>query len=169
MNENKVVEITKNIYIISEDSVYDVIDRLKHTQNIDQTLAYVYVKAFYMHCVQKYYSIKNNQEDFNQIYNEYKNNLKEYYKNNNSGISEDLLNDILQMFDKSYEFLETLQFKDINDSYAFRHHTIDCMELLRRMLENKSKSQIREDIFDNSIRILKEKAEEILDYIRKIG
>jgi hypothetical protein len=61
-----------------------------------------------------------------------------------------------------------LQFKNINDSYELRHHIIACMELLRKILENKSKSQIRVDIFDNSIGKIKDEADEILDYIRKV-
>ena len=169
MNENKVKEIAKHVYQLSEDNVYEVIDKLKNNQNIDQTMTYIYIKAFYIHCIQKYYAIKNNQEDFNKIYNEYKKNLLNYYIENNNGISGEFLEDISQVFDKSYEFLETLQFKNINDSYAFRHHTINCMELLRRILEGKSKSQIREDVFDNSINSLKEKAEEIIEYVRKEG
>lgn len=169
MNDEKIEEIAKNVYYLSEDNVYDVIERLKNNENIDQTLTYVYIKAMYMHCIQKYYAIKNNQDEFNRIYNAYKNILKEYYIANNSGISQELLDDILQIFDKSYEFLETLQFKNINDSYEFRHHIIACMELLRHILEGKSKSQIRVDIFDNFITRLKETAEEILDCVRKYG
>ena len=168
MNEEKAIEVAKKIYELSEENIYDVIDKLKNNQNIDQTLTYVYIKALYMHCIQKYYSIKNNQEDFDAIYNAYKEILKNYYITNNTGITEELMEGIMQMFDNSYQFLETLQFKNINDSYEFRHHIIACMELLRHILEGKSKTQIRVDIFDNSITSLKDKADEILEYIRKI-
>lgn len=167
MNENKAERIAKDIYYLSEERIYDVIEKLKNNQNIDQTITYVYIKALYMHLIQKYYAIKNNQEDFMQIYEKYKRNLKDYYVTNNSNISNELLDDIMQIFDNSYQFLETLQFKNINDSYELRHHIIACMELLRKILENKSKSQIRVDIFDNSIGKIKDEADEILDYIRK--
>ncbi len=168
MNDSKIEEIAKKLYNLSEENIYDVIEKLKNNQNIDQTITYVYIKALYMHLVQKYYAIKNNQEDFQKIYDQYKKDLKEYYIENNANISNELLDDIMQIFDNSYQFLETLQFKNINDSYELRHHIIACMELLRKILENKSKSQIRVDIFDNSIGKIKDEADEILDYIRKV-
>lgn len=169
MNENKAKRIAKDIYYLSEDMIYDVIDRVRGNKNIDETLTYIYIKALFMHCIQKYYAIKNNQEDFNQIYEAYKNNLKEYYVINNAGIQEEMLADINQMFENSYQFMETTSFKNINDSYEFRHHIIDCMELLRKILEKKSKDIIRVDLFDNDIRKIKDKADEIIDYVMKEG
>ena len=66
------------------------------------------------------------------------------------------------------EMLETMNFKEINDSYEFRHYTILCFDLLRKILENKSKHGIRQDLFDNSISKLKEKADEIKDFTGKM-
>lgn len=161
-------EYSKNIYELSEDLIYEILDRLGSNQNIDKVLTYVFIKAFYMHSVRLYLSSRCRLDLFDEVYSEYKNDLSEYYKLNNKGISEELLNDILESFDKMVEMMETMNFKEINDSYEYRHYIILCFELLRKILENKSKSPIRLDLFDNHISKLKEKAEEILDFTARI-
>lgn len=161
-------EYSKNIYELSEDLIYEILDRLGSNQNIDKVLTYVFIKAFYMHSVRLYLSSRCRLDLFDEVYFEYKNDLSEYYKVNNKGISEELLNDILESFDKMVEMMETMNFKEINDSYEYRHYIILCFELLRKILENKSKSPIRLDLFDNHISKLKEKAEEILDFTARI-
>lgn len=161
-------EYSKNIYELSEDLIYEILDRLGSNQNIDKVLTYVFIKAFYMHSVRLYLSSRCRLDLFDEVYFEYKNDLSEYYKVNNKGISEELLNDILESFDKMVEMMETMNFKEINDSYEYRHYIILCFELLRKILENKSKSPIRLNLFDNHISKLKEKAEEILDFTARI-
>ena len=161
-------EYSKNIYELSEDLIYEILDRFGSNQNIDKVLTYVFIKAFYIHSIRLYLSSRCRVDLFDEVYFEYKNNISEYYKINNKGISEELLNDILESFDKMVEMMETMNFKEINDSYEFRHYIILCFDLLRKILENKSKSPIRIDLFDNHISKLKEKAEEIIDFTAKI-
>ena len=161
-------EYSKNIYELSEDLIYEILDRFGSNQNIDKVLTYVFIKAFYIHSIRLYLSSRCRLDLFDEVYFEYKNNISEYYKVNNKGISEELLNDILESFDKMVEMMETMNFKEINDSYEFRHYIILCFDLLRKILENKSKSPIRIDLFDNHISKLKEKAEEILDFTARI-
>ncbi len=161
-------EYSKNIYELSEDLIYEILDRFGSNQNIDKVLTYVFIKAFYMHSVRLYLSSRCRLDLFDEVYLEYKNNVSEYYKVNNKGISEELLGDILESFDKMVEMMETMNFKEINDSYEYRHYIILCFDLLRKILENKSKSPIRVDLFDNHISKLKEKAEEILDFTARI-
>ena len=163
-----VKEYSKNIYELSEDLIYEILDRFGSNQNIDKVLTYVFIKAFYIHSIRLYLSSRCRLDLFDEIYLEYKNNVAEYYKVNNKGISEELLNDILESFDKMVEMMETMNFKEINDSYEYRHYIILCFDLLRKILENKSKSPIRVDLFDNHISKLKEKAEEIIDFTAKI-
>ena len=43
--------------------------------------------------------------------------LSIYYKSNNSQISQELLNEILDAFDKSFAIIESLEFNRIEDSY----------------------------------------------------
>ena len=161
-------EYSKNIYDLSEDLIYEILERFESTQTIDRTLTYVFVKVYYIHVIRLHLSIKNRMDIFDDIYMEYKNNILEYYKINNENISDELLGDISKTSDTMLEMLETMNFKEINDSYEFRHYTILCFDLLRKILENKSKSSIRGDLFDNYISKLKEKADEIGIYTAKI-
>lgn len=163
-----VKEYSKNIYDLSEDLIYEILDRFGSNQNIDKVLTYVFIKAFYMHSIRLYLSSRCRLDLFNEVYAEYKNNVSEYYRINNKNISEELLNDILESFDKMVEMMETMNFKEINDSYEYRHYIILCFDLLRKILENKSKSPIRDDLFDNHISKLKTKAEEMIDYTAKM-
>ena len=66
----------------------------------------------------------------------------------------------------------SIQFNDITSDYEFRHHIVDEFELLKIILENKSKAQIRGDMFENYISKFKREAEmifEIFDNSRIIG
>ncbi len=155
------------IFNLSEDMIYSIIDKFNNNQNVDKSLTYVYIKAFYLHNVKR--DLENNKkiENFDEIYSEYKNEISKYYKTNNLGISEELINDILEAFDKSFEIIDSIGFKDLDESYEFRHYIVVTFELLRKILEKKSNSEIRVDIFENSISSLKDTAEKIIDYSRK--
>lgn len=161
-------EFSKKIYDMSEEVCYEIIDKYNANQDVDKTITYNFIKTYYIHVIRLYLSSRCRIDIFDDIYIEYRNNLLEYYKINNSKISEDLLNDISKSSDTMLEMLETMNFKEINDSYEFRHYTILCFDLLRKILENKSKHGIRQDLFDNSISKLKEKADEIKDFTGKM-
>ena len=77
-------EYSKNIYELSEDLIYEILDRLGSNQNIDKVLTYVFIKAFYMHSVRLYLSSRCRLDLFDEVYFEYKNDLSEYYKVNNN-------------------------------------------------------------------------------------
>lgn len=161
-------EYSQNIYALSEDLIYEILDRFESNQNVDKTLTYVFSKIFYIHSIRLYLSSRCRIDLFDDIYMEYRNNILEYYKINNKEIGEDLLNYISKTADTMLEMLESMDFKEINDSYEFRHYIILCFDLLRKILENKSKHPIRVDLFDNFISKIKEKAEEMIDYTSKI-
>ena len=160
-------EISNNIFEISEETIYNIIEKFNNNQSIDKTLTYVYVKAFYIHIIRIYLSNKNNIEKFEDIFNEYRNKISTYYKSNNSQISDELLGDILNAFDTSFNIIESLDYKNLADSYELRHHVISALELLRHILEKKSQTNIRTDIFENNITEIRNQAEKILDYVEK--
>lgn len=160
-------EISNNIFEISEETIYNIIEKFNNNQSIDKTLTYVYVKAFYIHVIRIYLTNKNNIEKFEEIFNEYRNKISTYYKSNNSEISEELLNDILNAFDTSFNIIESLNYKNLSDSYELRHHVISAFDLLRHILEKKSQTNIRTDIFENNITEIRDQAEKILEYIEK--
>jgi len=164
---NDIKKFAHEIFNLSEDTIYTIINKFNNNQNVDKSLTYVYIKAFYLHNIKRDLENKNKLENFDKIYSEYKSEISKYYKTNNSGISEELINDILEAFDKSFEIIESIGFKDLDESYEFRHYIVIVFELLRKILEKKSKEEIRVDIFESSISSLKDTAEKIIDYSRE--
>ena len=160
-------EIAKQIYNLSENDIYLIIEKFDENQQIDKSLTYIYIKAFYIHCVKIYLQSNKKENYFKSIFEEYKKQLIEYYKMNNNQIPLELIGDIKDAFDKSFEIIESLEFTDIYDGYEYRHHIISIFELLRKILEKKSKNQIREDIFENHITSFRNKSEEIMEYLDK--
>lgn len=165
MNNVTVLELSNNVFEMSENTIYNVIEKFDQKQSIDKTLTYVYIKAFYIHIVRIYLNNKNNIDIFENILDEYRNKLVEYYKCNNEKISNELLEDILNAFNASFNITESIDYKNLNDGYELRHHVIDSFELLRIILEKKSKTNIRVDIFENNISEIRNQTEEILDYV----
>ena len=160
MENMDIEEIAKFIYEVSEENVYKILEKFDSNPNIDKSLTYIFVKAFYIHVFRL--KVKNNNQDFfEKIYTQYRTNLENYYKINNLQITNELLSQILEVFDNSYKLIESLGFNNIDDSYEFRHHTIQTFELLRKILEKKSKAEIRIDIFENCIQHLGNDADKI--------
>ena len=157
--------IAKDIFYLNEDGVYKIIEEFNN-QVVDKSLVYCFVKAFFVHTV-KVYLEKNNVKKFNfdDIYLEYKDNLKIYYKTNNPDIQDDLLDQVMNFFDNSFGLIDSVELQDIYDSYEFRHYTINVFELLRIILEKKSREVIRENIFDKYIKNIIEEKENLLDYL----
>lgn len=162
--ENK--ELAQNLYDSSEDSIYQMLGKFKNNQQVDKSLVYCFTKAFYIHCIKLYIKKKKFQLDFNMLYLDYKENLKKYYQINNPNIEDELLDQILNFFDNSFGLIATVEIFDIGDSYEFRHYTINVFELLRMILEKKSKATIPENIFDSDIRKIIEESEKILNEIK---
>ena len=158
-------DFSSDLFELSEDNIYNILEEFDAKQNIDKTLTYVFIKAFYIHVAKIILEKEKISLNFDEVYSKYRMDLNIYYKSNNSQISQELLNEILDAFDKSFAIIESLNFYNIEDSYEFRHHIIDSFELLRKILEKKSKCTIRTDIFDKYITNFLEQSEKIRDYI----
>ena len=158
-------QIARDLFNLTEDTIYLTLQKFQKNQIVDKSFVYCFTKAFYIHTVKLY---NNTKLDFSKIYFEYKEYLKQYYKTNNPTIENELLDQILNFFDNSFSLIDTVEISNMEDSYEFRHYTINIFELLRIILENKSKATIRENIFDNDIRMIIEETDRILDYIKKI-
>ena len=167
MNVSLEKEISKTIFEMSEQTIYQMMENLKQNNAVDQSLVYCFMKAFYLHTAKLYLESQKAKVDFHEMYKRYQEYLKNYYKINNPDLEEDLLNHILQFFAHSFALLETLGFTQIQDSYEFRHYIIKALELLRMILENKSKSPIRENIFENYTRIMVEQCDNLFAYLDK--
>ena len=152
-------QISNEIFELSEQNIYSMLDILNNNPSIDKTLVYCFIKAFYIHSLELILQSHNYNLEFDNIYLEYKENLKSYYKTNNPTISDEMLDDILNFFDNSYGLISSVDIKDIEDSYEYRHYVINVFELLRMILEKKSKSFIRENIFENYTKTIIETTE----------
>ena len=133
MSNISLSEISNNIFEMSEETIYNIIEKFNSNQSIDKTLTYVYVKAFYIHVIRIYLTNKNNIEKFEKIFYEYRNKISTYYKSNNSEISEELLKDILNAFDTSFNIIESLDYKNLSDSYepvSYTHLTLPTILLV---------------------------------------
>lgn len=150
-------QIAKTIYELSESNIYQILEKFEENKGIDKSLVYCFVKAFYLHSAKLY--IQN--KDFDKIYSTYKEILKTYFQTNNPTIEAQLLDQVLNFFDNSYSLINTAEFDKVNDSYEFRHYTINMFELLKMILEKKSNSRINENIFDDYIKIILQEIEEI--------
>lgn len=160
--------IAKEIFELSENNIYIIIEQFESNQVVDKSLVYCFIKAFYIHTVKRYLNQNTSKLNFDTLYTAYKQYLKLYYKTNNPNIEDDLLDQILNFFDNSFSLIDTVTLNELDDSYEFRHYTINVFELLRMILEKNSKSVIRENIFDNHIRKVIEETEEILKYIHNL-
>ncbi len=167
MKEIDIDNFSSDIFDMTEDTIYEVLDRFKEFQNIDQSITYIFIKAYYLYFVKKYIEQQNIDIDFNKIYSKYRMYLGIYYKSNNSQIPQELLEELLGALDKSFELIESLDCVDINDSYEYRHFTIEAFEILREILEKKSKSEIRTDIFDSEIDIFINESDKLKNYIER--
>lgn len=160
-------EFANTIFEMSEKTSYRFIEMFEDNKRIDETITYVYIKAFYMHTIKMYLEDNKNLKKFDELYYAYKMSLENYYKTNNKGIANDIIESIKEAFDKSFEMMQSLNFKDIYDGYEFRHHIIDCFELLRNILEKKSQTVVRVDLFENYISVFRRQVEEVIDYVAK--
>lgn len=160
-------KMAEDLFYLSEDSIYQMLENFEKSQMVDQSLVYCFVKAFYLHVAQLY--IKQHKLNFNveNFYEKYKQNLKNYYQINNPKIEDVVLDQVLNFFDNSYGLIGTVEISSIDDSYDFRHYVINVFELLRMILGKKSKANIRADLFDKNIRNIIEETEKIWCYIER--
>ncbi len=159
-------KMAEDVFFLSEDSTYQMLESFDKSQMVDQSLVYCFVKAFYLYAAQLY--IKQHELNFHveNFYQEYKENLKKYYQTNNPEIENLVLDQVLNFFDNSYGLIGTVEISSIEDCYEFRHYVINVFELLRMILEKNSKANIRADLFDKDIRNMIEETEKIWDYIK---
>ena len=163
-------DFASELFDLSEDSIYNILEEFNENQNIDKTLTYVFIKAFYIHIAKVILDKENISLNFDEVYSKYRMYLSIYYKSNNSQISQELLNEILDAFDKSFAIIESLEFNRIEDSYEIRKYKGEKYMRQntakgRKILEKKSKCNIRTDIFDKYIADIQEQSEKINNYI----
>lgn len=158
-------EIAKSIFYLSEDSIYPMLEIFGSNQAVEKSFVYCFMKAFYIHTIKLYFLHNKCNANFDELYHSYKEELKSYYQINNPTIEDELLDQILNFFDNSFMLIDSLEFYAIEDNYEFRHYTIRVLELLRIMLENNSKTIIKETIFDKQVRTIINQKDEIFNFL----
>ena len=91
MNVSLEKEISKTIFEMSEQTIYQMMENLKQNNAVDQSLVYCFMKAFYLHTAKLYLESQKAKVDFHEMYKRYQEYLKNYYKINNPDLEEDLL------------------------------------------------------------------------------
>ena len=84
-------DFASELFDLSEDSIYNILEEFNENQNIDKTLTYVFIKAFYIHIAKVILDKENISLNFDEVYSKYRMYLSIYYKSNNSQISQELL------------------------------------------------------------------------------
>ena len=71
MKDISAEDFSNEIFELSEDIIYEVLEKFEEKQNIDKTLTYIFIKAFYIHVV-KMVLVKQNTNKNNRVYREIK-------------------------------------------------------------------------------------------------
>lgn len=160
-------ETAQSLFYISEESIYPMLEIFEHNQTVEKSFVYCFMKAFYIYTAKLYFRHNKYSINFDELYLQYKKELKNYYQINNPTIENQLLDQILNFFDHSFQLIDSIEFNQLEDNYEFRHHVINILELLRIMLANKSKHNIKETIFDKYVRTIIEQKDEIFNFLIK--
>ena len=64
----EIKEFSKNVFDMSEDIAYDILERFGNNQNVDKTLTYIFIKTYYMHTIRLYLSSRCRIDIFDDIY-----------------------------------------------------------------------------------------------------
>ncbi len=158
-------EMAQSLFYLSEESIYPMLEIFENNQTVEKSFIYCFMKAFYIHTVKLYFFHNKCNANFDEIYLSYKEELKNYYQINNPTIENELLDQILNFFDNSFMLIDSLEFYSIEDNYEFRHYTIRVLELLRIILENNSKTMIKETVFDKQICTIISQKDEIFNFL----
>ena len=58
-------DFSSDLFELSEDNIYNILEEFGEKQNIDKTLTYVFIKAFYIHVAKIILEKKINSRDEN--------------------------------------------------------------------------------------------------------
>ena len=71
MKDISAEDFSNEIFELIKDTIYEVLEKFEEKQNIDKTLTYIFIKAFYIHVV-KMVLVKQNTNKNNRVYREIK-------------------------------------------------------------------------------------------------
>lgn len=143
-------QLAKEIYEKTEDSIYNLLGQHLEFDGLQQTMVYMHMRAYYIILVKLYLKAFNrNDIKFEEVFGNYKMILINYYKENNPGIPEVLLNDLIQSFDVSFQLIESLELENVLVLDSLKKFTKEVLSNLHAILERRSKKVISTSFINN--------------------
>ncbi len=141
--------LATEIFEKTEDSIYSLLEQHTEFNGLEQTMVYMHMRAYYIVVTKLYIKKFEKKLEFDKMFAKYKFNILNYYKVNNPGIPEVLLNDLMQSFDVSFELIESIELNDVLDNDLFTKFTRQVLENLHAIIERRSKRVISTSFYKN--------------------
>lgn len=154
--------LSKEIFEKTEDSIYNLLGQHMEFNGLEQTMVYMHMRAYFIVLAKLYIKKFDKKNEFEKVFANYKFTILTYYKQNNPGIPDILMNDLMQSFDVSFQLIESIQLDDVLDNNLLKKFTRDVLESLHAIIERRSKRVIstnfykNEDIFVDAAKGIKE-------------
>ena len=163
MEEN----LSKEIFEKTEDSIYNLLGQHMEFNGLEQTMVYMHMRAYFIVLTKLYIKKFEKSIDFEKVFANYKLYILNYYKQNNPGIPDVLLKDLMNSFDVSFQLIESLELNDVLDNNLLTKFTREVLENLHAIIERRSKRVISTTFLNNS-NIFVDSAKEIKEIILNI-
>ena len=121
MEEN----LSKEIFEKTEDSIYNLLGQHMEFNGLEQTMVYMHMRAYFIVLTKIYMKKFEKNFEFEKIFANYKLTILSYYKQNNPGIPEVLMKDLMNSFDVSFQLIESIELKDVLDHDLLTKFTRD--------------------------------------------
>ena len=158
MEEN----LSKEIFEKTEDSIYKLLGEHMEFNGLQQTMVYMHMRAYYIVLTKLYIKKFDKKIEFEKVFANYKYAILNYYKQNNPGIPDVLIKDLMNSFDASFQLIESIELGDVLDNNLLTKFTREVLENLHAIIERRSKIVLstsfykNEDIFVDGAKIVKE-------------
>lgn len=143
-------KLAKEIYEKTEDSIYNLLGQHMEFDGLQQTMVYMHMRAYYIILVKLYLKAFDRKDvRFEEVFANYKMILLNYYKENNPGIPEILLNDLMQSFDVSFQLIESIELDNVLVRDSLQKFTKEVLSNLHAILERRSRKVISTSFINN--------------------
>lgn len=160
--------LANQIYEITEDSIYELLNEHGELNGLSQTMIYLHFRAYYAILI-KLYIKKYNKENlsYEKIFSVYKMKLINYYKINNPSIPKELLDDLIRSFDVSFQLIESIELNDVTNRDELKKFTREVLSSIHAILERRTGQIIASSFLDNE-KIFTNVANEISNIIKNL-
>jgi len=139
-------KLTNLIYQKNEPVLQDLMNATNH---IDDTMIYIFIKAYFLSST-KFYLIKLNKMDvWNSIYDEYINVFITTCSNMMTNYNNELLNSLLEHFKLAFDLIDSIyqeNFDNIVDFLSLCNIRKSILKQLKKILDSKNNTNIKINI-----------------------